>query len=118
MEDQPFDPATVSDVETARLALSIERDSITTETMERFFCGSPLEIQAKVASSVRSGQVIIYHAWEPYQFKDGKSHQSLIPSPMNPIHLAGGYFQLQPTVLMGEPGCPDRGTRVEIESLA
>jgi hypothetical protein len=34
---------------------------------------------------------------------------------MNPIHLAGGYFQLQPTLLMGQPGCPDRGTRVEVE---
>ena len=36
---------------------------------------------------------------------------------MNPIHLAGGYFQLQPTLLMGEPGCPDRGTRVEVERI-
>jgi DMSO reductase family type II enzyme molybdopterin subunit len=76
------------------------------------------QIQAKLAASVRPGQVIVYHAWEPYQFADGRSHQSLIPSPMNPIHLAGGYFQLQPTLLMGEPGCPDRGTRVEIERVA
>jgi DMSO reductase family type II enzyme molybdopterin subunit len=72
-------------------------------------------LQAKISSSVRPGQVVVYHAWEPSQFKGGKSHQSLIPSPMNPIHLAGGYFQLQPTLLMGEPGCPDRGTRVEVE---
>jgi nitrate reductase alpha subunit len=76
------------------------------------------ELQAKITPSVRPGQVVVYHAWEPYQFKGGKSHQSLIPSPMNPIHLAGGYFQLQPTLLMGEPGCPDRGTRVEVERLA
>ena len=75
------------------------------------------EIQAKVTPSLHPGQVVVYHAWEPFQFKDGKSHQSLIPSPMNPIHLAGGYFQLQPTLLMGEPGCPDRGTRVEVELL-
>jgi len=73
------------------------------------------EVQAKVSPSLRPGQVVVYHAWEPFQFKHGKSHQSLIPSPMNPIHLAGGYFQLQPTLLMGEPGCPDRGTRVEVE---
>jgi len=72
-------------------------------------------IHAKVAPSVRPGQVIVYHAWEPHQFTAGNSHQSLIPSPMNPIHLAGGYFQLQPTLLMGEPGCPDRGTRVQVE---
>jgi anaerobic selenocysteine-containing dehydrogenase len=74
-------------------------------------------IQAKLAPTVRAGQVIVYHAWEPYQFENGQSHQSLIPSPMNPIHLAGGYFQLQATMLMGEPGCPDRGTRVEIEKI-
>ena len=73
------------------------------------------EIRAKVTPAVRPGQVVVYHAWEPYQFRRGKSHQSLIPSPMNPIHLAGGYFQLQPTFLMGEPGCSDRGTRVELE---
>ncbi|MDH3212616.1 MAG: molybdopterin-dependent oxidoreductase [Myxococcales bacterium] len=75
------------------------------------------EVQAKVAPTLRPEQVVVYHAWEPYQFRGGKSHQSLTPSPMNPIHLAGGYFQLQPTLLMGEPGCPDRGTRVEIERL-
>ncbi len=75
------------------------------------------ELQVKVTPTVRPGQVIVYHAWEPFQFKGGRSHQSLIPSPMNPIHLAGGYFQLQPTLLMGAPGCPDRGTRVEVERL-
>ncbi|MBW2398636.1 MAG: molybdopterin-dependent oxidoreductase [Deltaproteobacteria bacterium] len=75
------------------------------------------EVQAKVTSSVREGQVVVYHAWEPFQFKGGKSHQAVIPSPMNPIHLAGGYFQLQPTLLMGEPGCPDRGTRVELVKI-
>jgi hypothetical protein len=74
-------------------------------------------VQAKVTPAVRVGQVVVYHAWEPFQFKGGKSHQSLIPSPMNPIHLAGGYFQLQPTLLMGEPGCPDRGTRVELVKI-
>ncbi|MBW2387246.1 MAG: molybdopterin-dependent oxidoreductase [Deltaproteobacteria bacterium] len=75
------------------------------------------EIHCKVAPAIRPGQVVVYHAWEPFQFTKGKSHQSLIPSPMNPIHLAGGYTQLQPTLLMGQPGCPDRGTRVEVETL-
>jgi DMSO reductase family type II enzyme molybdopterin subunit len=75
------------------------------------------EVRVKIASAVRSGQVIVYHAWEPYQFRKGESHQSLIPSPLNPIHLAGGYFQLEPSLLMGTPGCSDRGTRVEIERI-
>jgi hypothetical protein len=75
------------------------------------------EVRVKVSPAVRPGQVIVYHAWEPYQFRKGRSHQVLIPSPMNPIHLAGGYFQLQPSLLMGSPGCSDRGTRVEIERV-
>ncbi|MCP4039501.1 MAG: hypothetical protein GY733_21340 [bacterium] len=75
------------------------------------------EVHAVITPTVRKGQVIVYHAWEPNQFRSGSSHQTLIPSPMNPIHLAGGYTQLQPTLLMGEPGCPDRGTRVDVSLL-
>ena len=70
---------------------------------------------AKLTTSVRPGQVIVYHGWEPFQFRHGRSHQSLIPSPLNPIDLAGDYFQLDPTLLMGQPGNSDRGTRVEVE---
>jgi anaerobic selenocysteine-containing dehydrogenase len=76
------------------------------------------ELRAKIVPSLKPGQVVVYHGWEPYQFKGGRSHQSLIPSPLNPIQLAGGYFHLQPMVLMQSPGCTDRGTRVEVESVA
>ena len=75
------------------------------------------EVQVKVADALRPGQVIIDHAWEPYQFRGRRSHQALIPSPINPIQLAGGYFHLQPTPLYGEPGANDRGTRVEVERI-
>ncbi len=74
-------------------------------------------LQAMVAPALRPGQVIVYHAWEPHQFPNGKSHQSLLPSPINPIQLAGGYFHLQPMPLAGEPGLSDRGTRVEVERI-
>jgi DMSO reductase family type II enzyme molybdopterin subunit len=73
------------------------------------------EAVAKLTTSVRPGQVIVYHGWEPFQFRHGRSHQSVIPSPLNPIDLAGDYFQLDPTLLMGQPGNSDRGTRVEVE---
>lgn len=76
------------------------------------------EIQAKLSRALKPGQVIVYHGWEPFQFKGQKSHQALIPSPLNPIQLAGGYFHLQPMVLMQSPGCTDRGTRVEVERAA
>jgi DMSO reductase family type II enzyme molybdopterin subunit len=75
------------------------------------------EAQVKVADALRPGQVIINHAWEPFQFRGHRSHQALIPSPINPIQLAGGYFHLQPTPLYGEAGANDRGTRIEVERI-
>ncbi len=73
------------------------------------------EFVAAVSPAVRPRQVIVYHAWEPFQFKGEKAYDSLTPSPLNPIQLAGGYFHLQPMVMMQQVGCSDRGTRVEVE---
>jgi nitrate reductase alpha subunit len=73
-------------------------------------------IMAKVSPSVRRGQVIIYHAWENYQFKDGKGFQNLIPTPLNPVELAGGQFHMRPMIISMQPGHTDRDTRVEVEA--
>jgi len=75
------------------------------------------EIQTKVSSALKPGQVVVYHAWEPFQFKNENSYQALTPSPLNPIQLTGGYFHLQPMVMMQQPGCSDRGTRVDVEKV-
>lgn len=75
------------------------------------------QVRVKISASTRPGQVVINHAWEPFQFKHRKSHQAAIPSPINPIQLAGGYRHLQPTPLMGEAGSNDRGTRIEVERI-
>ncbi|MBW2211702.1 MAG: molybdopterin-dependent oxidoreductase, partial [Deltaproteobacteria bacterium] len=77
-----------------------------------------LEARVKVTGTLRPGQLVVNHAWEPYQFKGRTSHQALIGSPINPISLAGGYFHLQPTPISGEAGTNDRATRVEVERLA
>ena len=77
-----------------------------------------LEARVKVADAVRPGQLIVNHAWEPFQFQGGSSHQAIIGSPINPITLAGGYFHLQPTPISGEAGTNDRATRVEVERVA
>jgi len=76
-----------------------------------------IEVQAKVSPALKPGQVIIYHAWEPFQFNNAKGPQALLPSPLNPVQLSGGYFHLQPMVMMQSPGCTDRGTRVDIERV-
>jgi DMSO reductase family type II enzyme molybdopterin subunit len=72
---------------------------------------------AKVSPAVRPGQVLTYHAWEDYQFPGGKGFQSLIPSPINPIDLAGGEGHLRPIQIAMQPTQNDRDTRVEIRPV-
>jgi anaerobic selenocysteine-containing dehydrogenase len=75
------------------------------------------ELQAKLSPALRPGQVMVYHAWEPYQFPGNRSHAAVTPNPINPLSLAGGYFHLQPQPAVGSPGSTDRATRVEVVRL-
>ncbi|NIW35770.1 MAG: hypothetical protein GWN32_04305 [Gemmatimonadetes bacterium] len=73
------------------------------------------QIMVKVSPAVRKGQLILYHAWENFQFRDGKGFQNLIPAPLNPVELAGGQYHLRPMILSMQPSMTDRETRVEVE---
>ena len=74
-------------------------------------------IHAAVSPAVRPGQVIIYHSWENYQFDGWRHFKSVMSSPMNPIELAGDYFQIRPVTMSNYPGFSDRGTRVEVSRV-
>ncbi len=73
------------------------------------------ESMVKVAPATQPGEVIIYHAWEPYQFKGWKGQQEPVAAPWKAIHLAGGYGQLHYRVYYGAPGYAPRGAPVEVE---
>jgi anaerobic selenocysteine-containing dehydrogenase len=73
------------------------------------------EIMAKISPSVQDGQLIIYHAWENFQFKNGKGFQNLMPAPLNPVELAGGQYHFRPMIITMQPNHTDRDTRVEVE---
>jgi anaerobic selenocysteine-containing dehydrogenase len=75
------------------------------------------QAMAKVSPAVRRRQLIVYHAWENYQFKNGKGFQNLTPSPLNPVELAGGQYHIRPMIIALQPGHTDRDTRVEVEAL-
>ncbi len=83
------------------------------DRVEVFNDVATFQVQAALSPAVRPGQVIIYHAWENFQFRGWKHFQSVMPSPLNPIELAGGYFHLRPLMLSLTPGFSDRDTRVE-----
>ena len=72
------------------------------------------EIIAKLAPAVRPGEVIVYHAWENFQFKNQKGFQNLIPTPLNPVELAGGQFHMRPMAISMQPSHTDRDTRVDV----
>ena len=72
------------------------------------------EAEAKVAASVQPGQAIIYHAWEPYQFKGWKGQQEPVAAPWKALHLAGGYGQIHYRAIYSAPGHSPRAQTVEI----
>jgi len=75
------------------------------------------QIRVKLSSAVQPGQVIVYHAWEPYQFTGWQSSQNVIPSPFKRLHLVGNYGQLHYRTGLMAPGYAPRGTAVEVERV-
>jgi DMSO reductase family type II enzyme molybdopterin subunit len=72
------------------------------------------EVLVKVSPTVRPGQIISYHAWEPYQFRNWKGHQEVVASPIKPLHLVGDYGHLSYRMYYAAPCYAPRGTAVEV----
>jgi DMSO reductase family type II enzyme molybdopterin subunit len=76
------------------------------------------EALVRVTDSIRPGQVHIYHAWEPFQFRGHVSHQEIAPSPMKVTQLVGDYGHLKWGYAHYEPNQVDRDTRVDFERVS
>lgn len=74
-------------------------------------------VSVKVSPSLRPGQTLMYHAWENYQFHGKGDMNSVSPSPLNPVELAGGHPHLTAGILQGQSSVFDRDTRIEIQLL-
>jgi nitrate reductase alpha subunit len=72
-------------------------------------------VRCAVSTAVQPGEVIIYHAFEPYQFRDWKSYDVVIPGMVKWLHLAAGYGQLNYKHWNWQPMQVDRATAVEVE---
>jgi anaerobic selenocysteine-containing dehydrogenase len=79
------------------------------------------KIHVKLSSAIQSrkgprqGQVMIYHAWEPYQFEKWKSYDSAIPGMIKWLDLASGYGHLNYYRWNWCTQPIDRGVTVEVE---
>jgi DMSO reductase family type II enzyme molybdopterin subunit len=99
-------------------ARDAERRSITDgDRVEVYNDMASFRAQAAVSPGVRPGQVIIYHAWENYQFEDWRHFKDVMPAPPNPIEFAGGYGHIRADPLVCSPGLSDRDTRVEMRRV-
>jgi DMSO reductase family type II enzyme molybdopterin subunit len=75
------------------------------------------ECVVTVAPAVQPGEVIIYHAWENFQFAGHKGQQEPIVGSWKALHLAGDYGQLHYRALYGAPNFGPRGISVEVQSI-
>ncbi len=72
-------------------------------------------VRAKLSSCTRPDQVVIYHAWEPYQYPNWMPYDGLLPGPPKGLHFAGGYRHYQYTLWNWAPSQSDRQTNVAFE---
>jgi DMSO reductase family type II enzyme molybdopterin subunit len=72
------------------------------------------KVRVKLAASVQPGQVVMYHAWEPYQFEHWTGQQAVNPSPWKPLHLVGDYGQLHYRFALAQPSHVSRAMTVEL----
>jgi nitrate reductase alpha subunit len=73
------------------------------------------KVKAKLVPSVRPGQVIVYHAFEPYQYPDWKPYDTVTPGMIKWLHMAGGYGHLNYWRWNWIPQQFDRATPVDVE---
>jgi DMSO reductase family type II enzyme molybdopterin subunit len=74
-------------------------------------------VRVRVTPQARPGQVIMYHAWEPYQHRGWKPYDTVIPGMIKWLHLAGGYGHLDYWRWNWVQQQIDRAVRVEVERV-
>jgi nitrate reductase alpha subunit len=72
------------------------------------------QVRIKTSPAVQPGQLIVYHAWEPYQFESWRSPQEVIASPFKPTHLVGDYGHISYRMYYLSPGYTPRGTAIDV----
>ncbi len=72
-------------------------------------------VRAKPSGCVRPDQLVIYHAWEPYQYPNWMPYDALLPGPPKGIHFAGGFRHYEYSIMTWTPSQSDRQTNISFE---
>ena len=75
-------------------------------------------VRVRETPGCRPGQVVVYHAWEPFQYPDGRSYDFAIPGLIKWLHLAGGYGHLKYYRWNWLPQQVDRAVAVDVEKVS
>ncbi len=70
-------------------------------------------VRAKLSACTRPDQLVIYHAWEPYQYPNWMPYDGLLPGPPKGLHFAGGYRHYEYTLWNWSPSQSDRQTNID-----
>jgi DMSO reductase family type II enzyme molybdopterin subunit len=88
------------------------------DTVKVFNDHGNFEAMVKVSAITAPGELIIYHAWEPYQFKDWKGQQEPVEAPWKALHLAGGYGQVHYRMYYNAPSHAPRGAPCDVVKVS
>ena len=72
-------------------------------------------LQAKVVPTVRDNQVMMEHAWEPYQMRDRKGLNTVVATLIQPLELVGNWGHLKFDMYKWNPNQLANETGVDIE---
>jgi DMSO reductase family type II enzyme molybdopterin subunit len=75
------------------------------------------KVHAKIAPSVQPGQVVVYHAWEPYQHEGWMGSQTVVPSPLKPLHFVGDWYHFTYRPILAQPSHISRAMAIEMEKV-
>jgi len=96
---------------------ALDRGVADNDLVEVFNDVDSFKVRVKTAPAARPGQVIIYHAWEPYQYPGWRPYDSAIPGMVKWLHLAGGYGHLKYRPFGWMPQQADRAVNVEVRKV-
>ena len=71
--------------------------------------------QAKVVPTVRDNQVMMEHAWEPYQMRDRKGLNTVVATLIQPLELVGNWGHLKFDMYKWNPNQLSNESGVDIE---
>ncbi len=73
--------------------------------------------QAKVTPTVRDDQVMMEHAWEPYQMRERKGLNNIVATLIQPLEMVGNWGHLKFSLFRWNPNQLSNESGVDIERI-